>query len=351
MKDKFELVGLDLALFGSKPLLFAMKYNSCIIKFNNFIRTNLKRLIANPGSSYDRLLQIRQVGINKFFYDAHIKVNHIICKINTTDPELVYKQFDITNNIIKFYCSTVDSIMFIVWNHGLIDGVSLYKIIYSIFDKPYNINAIQKSTIFTLNYSLLTTAMKILNFVNISQLNQDIKPVFDSFVLSISTIKRLSIVNNVSFASQTIYMYLKIIFKNVPNHITRLRVNITCHIINDELFNNFSIIPITVYRDNLYPAYVQQQCDYGKCVVYTFQEISKQTSRINILKKMDWLDPDINISLMKGDCEMDEHSINSINVYSFASKAKIYSCGNKCSDNYIISNSITTSEYRSVIHT
>jgi hypothetical protein len=65
------------------------------------------------------------------------------------------------------------------------------------------------------------------------------------------------------------------------------------------------------------------------------------------VKKMKFIDPDINISLLKKDGNLaEEFNVKYIRAFSFASKAKIYCCGNQTnSDDYVMSNSITTSAY------
>lgn len=349
MDSKFSLKGLDLALLNSKPLMFCLTYNSDIAKFNKHIYKKINMMINKSTTIYEKLITIKKIDSNTFIYDSDIQCDDIIERgeYNTRDIYSVYDNFS-KDSIIKFYCSVTSKIMYIIWNHGLIDGISLYKIVYKIFGKDYKSMGIIQPNFHIYSLMLLQSCMRMPTLIHDSQIKQDLRrPIFDIIKISVDMTKKLSKLNNVSFVSQMVSTYLNILFSRFPEHVNCLRVNITCHTINTNMFNNFSVVPITVYRNACTPNNVNIQINNNKCFVFAFQTIANDTSKLDVLKKMKFIDPDINISLLKKDGNIaEEFNVKYIRAFSFASKAKIYCCGNQLnSDDYVMSNSITTSAY------
>jgi hypothetical protein len=344
MDQKFSLHGLDLALSNSKPMMFSITYDYNIDKYNKYIYKRINTMINRPKTIYDKLLIIRKVDTNKFIYDSNIRGKDIIERGDYTDVYSVYERFE-KDCIIKFYCSVTSPTMYIIWNHGLIDGIALYKILYNIFGQDYTSTGIS----YTSNSLLLAESLiRLPTLIHTSQIEQDLtRPLFDVITLSVATTKKLSKINNVSFVAQIVSTYLIILFSRFPEHVKSLRVNITCHITNENMFNNFSVVPITVYRNACAPTEINTQLNNNKCFIFAFQTIAKDTSKLDILKEMRFLDPDVNISLLKGNGKIGEQfNGKCIRAFSFASKAKIYCCGNQVNgDDYVMSNSITTSAY------
>ena len=139
-------------------------------------------------------------------------------------------------------------------------------------------------------------------------------------------------------------MFLENCFRSLPETIKYLKVYISVYIDNPNRFNNYSILPLVVYRNKSTPVDINQLFTENRSHVFGFHELFKTNLLTNMKSNLtNRFDPDVIFSSMRNNDEIGDAKLKRILIHNFSSKAKIYGCGIQCGkDNFYIQSSIKT---------
>ena len=232
------------------------------------------------------------------------------------------------------------------------DGITVIETVFNLMGSPLKMApASPPNTTIKHAMMIVQSIARIPKILHSSHVRRTEELTFTELKFSVSETKRRASLNHTSFVPQMTSQYLSAVFSVMPESVAYLRVNITVHIDNPNRFNNFSIVPIGIYRNRCGAVEIKRQINYFKCIVFGFRALIENKTAINVAKRIPYMDPDIseqipylnpdiNLSLFRTQDDPGIIKGRKINVYSFSSKAAIYSCGVQCgNDSYTITNS------------
>lgn len=345
----FQLYGEDLRCLDSgQPMMHAFHYYEDIQKTIKKCKTNAIHMLANQ-TNHPLLKRyiIRRIGENKFIYDKTMTVDEVFETTEETDIHKIFKSFDRTKNMYKLYASTKAKTICIVWSHAIMDGVTGSVGAYTLFGKAIvDIEPIQHPPFILQKYYAAETFVKLRDFLRDSQLTTDLDfPKFHTTTFKLCDIKTITKQNSISFPATACALYVSQLFNGLPNTVQYLKVFVSVYIKNENRFNNYSVIPIIVYRNNCSPVEVNRLLNENKTMLFGFHELFRTNLLTNLKSRVDDLKPDVIFTSMKNNEDTGHAKLNRILVYNYSSSAKIYACGLQCGpDNFYINSSIRTSD-------
>ena len=138
-------------------------------------------------------------------------------------------------------------------------------------------------------------------------------------------------------------MYLQRLFKTLPHCVSYLKVFVSVYIKNENRFNNYSVIPIVVYRNKCTPNDIHDLLDSNKRMLFGFYELFRTNALTKIKSDIDNLKPDVIFASMKNSDDVGDVKLIKTLVYNYTSSAKIYACGIQTGPKYFhINSSIQT---------
>jgi hypothetical protein len=344
----FQLYGEDLRCLDSgQPMMHAFHYDEDIQKTIQRCKRNAIYMLENKANHpmLKRYI-IRRIGENKFIYDKTITVDDVFETTEETDIHKIFKSFDRTKNMYRIFASTKIKTICIVWSHAVMDGVTGSVGAYTLFGKAIvDIEPIQQPPFILQKYYAAETFIKLRDFLRDSHLTTDMEwPRFHTTTMKLTDIKTIAKKNQISFPATACALYVTQLFNGLPQSVKYLKVFVSVYIKNENRFNNYSVIPIIVYRDNSSPVEVNRLLSENKTMLFGFHELFRTNLLTNLKSRVDYLKPDVIFTSMKNTEDTGHAKLNRILVYNYSSSAKIYACGLQCGpDNFYINSSIRTS--------
>jgi hypothetical protein len=345
--DTFQLYGEDLRCLDSgKPMLTVFYYDAEIDYTIEMCKKNINTKVCGSSNPLLRRFSIKQIGENSFKYDKNMKINDVFETTNETDIHAIFNTFDRRKYMYRIYASTKSNFLCVVWSHAIMDGITAQYGMYTILGKSIENNVpLQHPPLIFRPYYALETMFKLREFLCDSQLTRDLQlPNFQTMCLKISEIKRISKLNKVSFPATACAMYLSRVFNALPNNVSFLKVFVSVYIKNENRFNDYSVIPIIVWRDKCNPTQVSTSLNDNKTMLFGFYELFRTNLLTRVKSQIDNMKPDVIFSPMKNNSDIGEAKLNRVLVYNYSSSAKIYACGIQTGeDNFYINSSIQVS--------
>ena len=346
--ESFQLYGEDLRCLDSgKPMMFVCEYEADIQPTIDRAKKMLEQILKNPQTQEEMCMRVKRIGDNEFIYDSNPDIDHYFETTNETDLVKIFDTFDRTNHLIKFIFSLQSKVVVGVFNHAIFDGISIMHITNKLFGRPYfPLKPIKPPDFFTKKLCLAKTILDLPNIGVSSQLSEYKQLEFPAFIktqLSLKTIKQIKNEESVTFASVTTSKFLDNCFKSLPDTIDRLKTFVSVYIDNPNRFNNYSLIPIVVYRNKCSPKDINDLFIENQFHIFGFHGLFR-TNLLTYLKSnmTNRFDPDVIFASMSNSDEAGD--MKRLSVYNFSSKAKIYGSGGPTgNDNFHIQSSIQTS--------
>ena len=342
--DTFQLYGEDLrCLDTGKPMMTVFHYDAEINDTIELCKKNIQEKICGSTNPHLRPYSIKRIGDNSFKYDKNMTLDDVFETTDETDIHTVFNSFDRRKYMYRIYASTKSKMVFIIWSHSILDGITAQYGSYTMLGKDIVDNIpIQHPPFFIRPYYALETLFKHRAFLRDSQLTRDLPaPDFHTMCLSIHKIKRVSKENKVSFQATACAMYLSRVFGALPKSVSFLKVFVSVYIKNENRFNNYSVIPIIVWRDKCNPNDVSTSLNDNKTMLFGFYELFRTNILTSVKSQIDNMKPDVIFSSMKNNEDTGDARLNRILVYNYSSSAKIYACGIQAGeDNFYVNSSI-----------
>ena len=338
----FQLYGEDLRCLDSgKPMMSVFHYNVSIQKTIKSIQRNLNKHII--GSQDNCLYAIKRIGTNSFIYNDNLQLHDMYEETDKTDVHEIFKLFDRTKYMYRIYASTRRKIVCIIWSHAIFDGITSQRGAYTMFGKEVvETVPMPEPSLFMRPYYVLDTMTRLRHFMWESQITRDLQtPQFHTMRLKLNAIKNAKNEFNVSFPATACAMYLQRVFKVLPQSVCRLKVFVSVYILNHNRFNNYSVVPIVVERNDCNPVTIHRSLNENKTMAYGFHELFRSNLLTNLKSSM--FKPDVIFSPMKNNEDIGHVQLDKILVYNYSSSATIYACGIQTGPKYFyISSSIQT---------
>lgn len=313
--ETFQLYGEDLRCLDSgQPMMSAYFYDSDIRTAIKNYKAAMRKALNNVG--YKRLT-IRRIGENRFIYDKTMTVDEVFETTPETDIHKMFCMFDRAKTMFKMFASTKSKVVCIVWSHSVFDGISTLKIGTNIFGYAATQQIpIQPLPYIMHKYYALETIVKLCDFLRDSQLHLDADfPQFHTTTLKLCDIKTVAKQNGVSFPATACAFYLQQLFQSLPETVQYLKVFVSVYMQNENRFNNYSAIPIVVYRNDCSPVSVNRLLNDNKMMAFGFHELFRTNLLTTLKSKMDGLKPDVIFTSMKNSDDIGRVKLKQILVY------------------------------------
>jgi hypothetical protein len=336
-KEQFQLYGEDLRCLDSgKPMMSVFHYKAPIDYTIEFARRNVLESLLCSSHPLLRSFTIRRIGDNLFKYDKHMTLDDVFETTDETDVHKIFNLFDRKKDMYRVYASTRRKIVCVVWSHSIFDGVSVLHGCYIIAGiKLSDITPIQKPNLLLRSLYTLETIIRLPFFALDSQLTRDLQtPRFHTMRLKILDIKNIKNECSVSFPSVACSMYLSRLFKSLPLCVTYLKVFVSVYMKNEDSFNNYSVIPIVVYRHECGPKDIHNLLDSNKRMLFGFYELFRTNALTKIKSGIDALKPDVIFASMKTNDDIGASQMKQSLVYNYSSSAILYGCGIQAGPKY-----------------
>lgn len=342
--EVFQLYGEDLRCLDSgKPMMVACHYEGDMNETIETITRNGSVILQNP-TNHPLLhrYKIRRIGPNTLMYDKSVQITDVLELTEETDIHKIFHSFDRSKHMYKVVASTKAKIVCIIFSHAIFDGVTAQYGAYTLFGKTTaEVEPIQHPPLLLRKFYAVETVVKLRDFLRESQLPPRTDVNFHTMTLKLADIKTTSKQNKISFPATACAMYLNRVFDGLPTSVKYLKVYVSVYIHNENRFNNYSVIPIVVYRDSCSPVAVHKLLDDNKTMVFGFYELFRTSILTNIKSQIDILKPDVIFSCMKNTADVGPMKLTKFLVYNYSSSAKIYACGLQSGpDNFFINSSI-----------